>query len=92
MSTILIHRYGTISRRCDSTCHTAKHTHCACLCGGLCHGIGHQAAVEALFALLQTRPDAFDDCEISPLELTPEFQWDYPLPEPKGKPQCPTSE
>lgn len=31
---------GGGSRRCDATCHKAKHKDCACVCGGRYHGAG----------------------------------------------------
>ncbi len=41
-------------RRCDGTCHNAKHSTCVCICGGRYHGKGttdafkeHQTEVEA---------------------------------------------
>jgi hypothetical protein len=30
-------------RRCDSTCHNAKHSKCTCICGGRYHGSGERA-------------------------------------------------
>jgi hypothetical protein len=27
-------------RRCDATCHNAKHPRCSCICGGRYHGKG----------------------------------------------------
>lgn len=34
------------SRRCDATCHDAKHDKCVCVCGGRNHGVGRQKALE----------------------------------------------
>ena len=31
------------TRRCDGTCHNAKHDRCTCICGGRYHGKGKQA-------------------------------------------------
>jgi len=31
------------TRRCDATCHNAKHARCTCICGGRYHGAGNQA-------------------------------------------------
>ena len=36
MSTIITSADG--KRRCDGTCHSAKHAKCACICGGKFHG------------------------------------------------------
>jgi hypothetical protein len=30
-------------RRCDATCHNAKHATCTCICGGRYHGTGAMA-------------------------------------------------
>jgi len=78
MSTLLKRKAPGPGARCAANCYDSKAKECRCVCGGLCHGLGRQQAIEALYQLLQTRPDAFDDCEIATLELTPEFQWDFP--------------
>ncbi len=36
MSTVMTSQDG--KRRCDSTCHQARHPHCTCICGGKFHG------------------------------------------------------
>jgi len=42
--TILTAVFGSgARRRCDSTCHHAKHPVCRCVCGGRYHGVGAQA-------------------------------------------------
>ena len=33
-------------RRCDGTCHNAKHRKCRCICGGKNHGVGTIQAVQ----------------------------------------------
>ena len=36
MSTVMVSEDG--KRRCDATCHRAKHPACLCICGGKHHG------------------------------------------------------
>jgi len=33
-------------RRCDATCHKARHPACACICGGRYHGKGSSEAAQ----------------------------------------------
>lgn len=34
------------TRRCDSSCHTAKRPACRCICGGRYHGLGSSNAAQ----------------------------------------------
>lgn len=41
--TIMTQRDSDGARRCDATCHKAKHAKCVCICGGRYHRTGDQA-------------------------------------------------
>lgn len=49
MTTIITQGDSDGTRRCDATCHKAKHPKCSCICGGRYHGKGSsEVAQEAL--------------------------------------------
>ena len=48
MTTIITHKEGKVSRRCDAKCYKAKGKKCNCICGGHNHGKGINEAI--LFA------------------------------------------
>jgi hypothetical protein len=39
MATVIRFESGGSVRRCDGTCHHAKHETCKCICGGVNHGV-----------------------------------------------------
>lgn len=48
MAAILIVGNSEGTRRCDATCHNARHDTCACICAGRYHGKGLEAARKQL--------------------------------------------
>ena len=41
MATLMTYGTNDTRRRCDATCHNAKHSTCRCICGGRFHGSSH---------------------------------------------------